>query len=91
MKDIANSFNEYFSNIGPSLSEKNDMSGNIMTYSDYLTNPVHSKFSFSPVLGKETLNIINNLKKKSYGIDGISKCTSEINSKRDFKTISINN
>ena len=44
-----------------------------MTYSDYLTNPVHSKFSFSPVSEKETLNIINNLKnKKCYGIDGIS-------------------
>ena len=73
MKDIANSFNKFFSNIGPSLSEKIDMSGNTMTYSDYLTNPAHSKFSFSPVSEKETLNIINNLKnKKSYGIDGIS-------------------
>ena len=73
MKDIANSFNEYFSNIGPSLSEKIDMSGNTMTYSDYLTNPAHSRFSFTPVSEKETLNIINNLKnKKSYGIDGIS-------------------
>ena len=73
LKDIAKSFNEYFSNIGPSLSEKIDMSGNTMTYSDYLTNPAHSRFSFTPVSEKETLNIINNLKnKKSYGIDGIS-------------------
>ena len=29
LKDIANSFNEYFSNIGPSLSEKIDMSGTL--------------------------------------------------------------
>ena len=73
LKDIANSFNEYFSNIGPSLSEKIDMSGNDMTYNDYLTNPVRSRFSFSPVSEKETLNIISKLKnKKSYGIDGIS-------------------
>ena len=73
MKDIANSFNEYFSNIGPNLSEKIDMSGNDMTYNDYLKNPVHSRFSFSPVSEKETLNIISKLKiKKSYGIDGIS-------------------
>ena len=44
-----------------------------MTYSDYPTNPVHSRFSFSPVSEKETLNIINNLKnKKRYGIAGIS-------------------
>ena len=56
LKDIANSFNEYFSNIGPSLSEEIDMSGNDMTYNDYLTNPVHSRFSFSPVSEKETLN-----------------------------------
>ena len=71
LKDIANSFNEYFSNIGPSLSEKIDMSGNDMTYNDYLTNPVHSRFSFSPVSEKKT--IISKLKnKKSYGIDGIS-------------------
>ena len=44
-----------------------------MTYNDYLTNPVHSRFSFSPVSEKETLNIISKLKnKKNYGIDGIS-------------------
>ena len=73
MKDIANSFNEYFSNIGPSLFEKIDLSGNTMMCSYYLTNLFHSKFSFSTVLEKETLNIINNLKnKKSYDIEGIS-------------------
>ena len=31
LKDIANSFNDYFSNIGPSLSDKIDMSGYTMT------------------------------------------------------------
>ena len=62
LKDIANSFNEYFSNIGPSLSEKIDMSGNDMTYNDYLENSAHSRFSFSPVSEKETLNIISKLK-----------------------------
>ena len=36
LEDIANSFNEYFSNTGPSLSEKIDMSGNDTTYNDYL-------------------------------------------------------
>ena len=58
------------------------------TYSDYLTNPVNSKFSFSPVSEKETLNIINNLKnKKSYDIDGISNVLlKSIAIKRDFKT-----
>ena len=81
LKDIANSFNEYFSNIGPSLSEKIDMSGNTMTYSDYLTIPAHSRFSFIPVSEKETLNIINNLKNKNLRYRWHFKCTSEINSK----------
>ena len=49
-----------FSNIGPSLSEKIDISWNTMTYSHYLTNPIHSRFSNTPVSEKETLNIINN-------------------------------
>ena len=82
LKEIANSFNEYFSNIGPSLSEKIDMSGNDMTYNDYLTNPVHSRFSFSPVSEKETLNIISKLKnKKKLRYRWHFKCTSEVNSK----------
>ena len=46
------------------MSEKIDMSGNDMTYNDYLTNPVHSRFSFSPVSKKEILNIISKLKNK---------------------------
>ena len=46
LKNIANSFNEYFSNIGPSLPEKIYMSGNDMTYNDYLENSAHSHFSF---------------------------------------------
>ena len=58
LKDIANSFSEYFSNIGPSLSKKIDMSGNDMTYNDYLENSAHSRFSFSSVSEKETLKII---------------------------------
>ena len=73
------SFNEYFSNIGPSLSEKIDTSGNDMTYNDYLTNSVHSRSSFSPVSEKETLNIISKLKKLRYRWH--FKCTSEVNNK----------
>ena len=61
LKNIANEY-EYFSNIGPSLSEKIDMSGNDLTYNDYLANSAHSRFSFSPVSEKETLNVIIILK-----------------------------
>ena len=72
-KDIANSFNEYFSSIGPSLSENIDVSGQDKSYNGYLTNPVNSQFSFTPVSENEILKIIKSLKnKKSYGIDGIS-------------------
>ena len=63
MKDIATSFNEHFLNIGPSLSEKIDMSENDMTYNDYLENSAHSRFPFSSVSEKETLNSISKLKK----------------------------
>ena len=63
LKNIANSFNEYFSNSGQSLSEKIDMSGTDMTYNDYLANSADSHVSFSPVSEKETLNVISKLKK----------------------------
>ena len=73
MKDIANSFNEYFSRIGPSLSENINVSGKDKSYDEYLTNSVNSQFSFAPVSENEILKIIKSLKnKKSYGIDGIS-------------------
>ena len=63
-KDIANSFNEYFSSIGPSLSENIDVSGQDKSYNGYLTNPANSQFSFTPVSENEILKIIKSLKKK---------------------------
>ena len=64
LKDIAKSFNEYFSRFGPSLSENIDVSGQDKTYDEYLTNFVNSQFSFAPVSGNETLKIIKSLKNK---------------------------
>ena len=61
-KDIANSFNEYFSSIGPSLSENIDVSGQDKSYNGYLTNPVNSQFSFTLVSENEILKIIKSLK-----------------------------
>ena len=73
LKDIANSFNEYFSSIGPSLSENIDVSGLDKSYDEYLTSSVDTQFSFTPISENETLKIIKNLKNKnSYGVDGIS-------------------
>ena len=72
-KDIANSFNEYFSSIGQSLYENIDVSGQDKSYNGYLTNSVNSQFTFTPVSENEILKIIMSLKnKKSYCIDGIS-------------------
>ena len=73
LKDIANSFNEYFSGIGPSLSENIDVSGLDKSYKEYLTSSVDTQFSFTPISKNKTLKIIKNLKNKnSYGVEGIS-------------------
>ena len=70
MKDIANSFNEYFSSIGPSLSENIGVSGQDKFYDEYFTNSVNSQFSFTPVSENKILKTIKSFKK--YDIDGIS-------------------
>ena len=73
LKDIANSFIEYFSGIGPSLSENIDVSGLDKSHDEYLTSSVDTQSSFTPISEYETLKIIKNLKyKNSYGVDGIS-------------------
>ena len=73
MKDIVNSFNEYFSRIRPSLSENIDVSGLDKSYDEYFTSSVDTQISFTPISENETLKIIENLKNKnSYSVDGIS-------------------
>ena len=72
--EIANSFNEYFVNIGPNLSEKIDPSVNsTTTYKSYLTEPTNSRLQFTQISELEVISAINNLENKtSYGCDGIS-------------------
>ena len=72
--EIANSFNEYFVNIGPNLSEKIDPSVNsTTTYKSYLTEPTNSLLQFTQISELEVISAINNLENKtSYGCDGIS-------------------
>ena len=73
LKNIANSFIEYFSSIGPSLSENIDVSGLDKSYNEYLTSSVDTQFSCTPISENETLKIIKNLKNKnSYDVDKIS-------------------
>ena len=72
--DIANSFNEYFANIGPNLSKKIDPSVNsTTTYKSYLTDPTDFRFQFRQISELEVRSAIDNLENKtSCGCDGIS-------------------
>ena len=67
---IANAFNEYFINIGPSLA--NTIKGNDH-YSKYLKYPTVSRLKLEPIDESKTRKLIEHLKNKtSTGIDGIS-------------------
>ena len=71
-KDIANKFNTFFTNIGPSLASKLSATGN-KTYKDYLNTPCIHKFTFSTITESEVIKTIDKLPSKtSSGVDGIS-------------------
>ena len=57
---IAEEFNNYFINIGTKLAEKNMATKN---FNEYLNRPASTLFHFHPIEEKETLRIIQNLKK----------------------------
>jgi hypothetical protein len=68
---IANKFNVYFNNIGPSLA-RNIVSPSI-DFTSYLTNPVHQQFHFHTITEEMVARIIDNFPPKtSCGIDGMS-------------------
>ena len=64
---IADKFNEFFINIGPTLAK--DIPSSDRTPSDYLHNRIHESFFFAPVLENEILMIISKLKNSSSGWD----------------------
>ena len=67
---IANKFNEYFINIGRTLSDRITSQQH---YNDYLSNSCDKRFIFKSVNETHILEIINKLKNKSsYGHDRIS-------------------
>ena len=70
--DIANCFNNFFANIGPTLA--NSIKGPIgQSYKDFLKTKIESHFSFNTVDNSYVLNLINKLKPKpSFGHDGLS-------------------
>ena len=70
--DIANCFNNFFANIGPTLA--NSIKGPMgQSYKDYLKIRIESNFSFDTVDNGYVLNLIKKLKPKtSSGHDGLS-------------------
>ena len=68
----ANEFNNYFANIGQTLSNSIKQPKN-KSFKEYLKNPPTSKLTFKNISEGDTLKIINNLNsKKSSGHDGLS-------------------
>ena len=70
--DIANCFNNFFVNIGLTLSEAISVPSN-KSYTNYLTDQIACSFNFKLVTKEETIKIINKLHpKSSFGQDNIS-------------------
>ena len=69
---IANKFNTFFTNIGPTLASQINVEG-IQSYAGYLKHPCCNTFSFKSIDVSTTINIIDNLNSKySFGKDGMS-------------------
>ena len=69
---IANKFNTFFTNIGPTLASQINVEG-IQLYAGYLKHPCCNTFSFKPIDVSTTIKIIDNLNSKySFGKDGMS-------------------
>ena len=70
--DIANCFNNFFCNIGPSLANEINSPPN-KAYTDYMKQKITSTFTFDTVTPEHVCKIIRKLKSKSsYGHDGLS-------------------
>ena len=71
-KDIANKFNNFFTNIGPSLASKIPATGN-KTYKAFLNTPCTHNFTFSAINESDVIKAIDKLPSNtSSGVDGIS-------------------
>ena len=71
-KDIVNSFNRYFCNIGPKLESAITIDSK-KSYNHYLKNPTTSTFHFEPTNSTTVTKIINELKTRhSTGPVGLS-------------------
>ena len=72
-EQIANYFNDYFSNTGPNLASNIQPTHPPLSFTDYLSNPNTNSFFFTPVNEYEIVNIVKDLQnKKSSGHDTIN-------------------
>ena len=70
---IADTFNEFFVNVGTRLSSMIVLNNDTLTFENFLTTPVRSIFTLKQVSENEILNIINSMEnKKSSGQDDLS-------------------
>ena len=71
-QEIANSFNKFFSEIGPSLASKIPQTKN-KSFKSFLKNQTAAKFNFKPISESDISKTINSLNpKNSQGPDGLS-------------------
>ena len=71
-KTIAESFNEFFTKIGPDLADRIETPPG-KNFKDFLKNPSISQFNFHTITEEDTTKSINELRNKSSkGVDGIS-------------------
>ena len=71
-KDISDIFNNFFINIGPSMSSTIPVDSDI-SYQSFLPPPCENSLYFKPVTENELINIVSGIKKsKSTSIDNIS-------------------
>ena len=61
-KNIANCFNHFFVNIGPSLANKIPRSNNVLTR--YLSDKVNDTLFLKPVTKEQIINLVKNIKSK---------------------------
>ena len=89
-KTIANKFNNYFTNIGQSITQRIKYKGS-QKYSYYWNKNVTSTFTFEHIDEKTVRKTINNLPTKySCGFDGISTNLHKIIEPVILKSLSLN-
>ena len=90
-KELANTFNLYFANIGANLaSEIETQLDNTIDFSQYMGVPENTCLQFKCITKTETLKAIDNLENKnSSGHDGISNKLLKLTKKKLSKSLTL--